>query len=145
MALQAVGWLSQKLGVDVTGRNKTEEAKSDVFAGLSETVFGSSEQGNKRVTADGTEVDENGLPVGRDWYYYDAELKRFNVRPDAPQHIRDEHARQVAALEAASQGTTETPAPPPPPPPPAAPTTSSPMSRNTSAPQYADTGFFSGN
>jgi len=179
MALHAVGWLSGKLGVDITGQSKKkEDPKEDVFGALGDAVFGgggdeqpgaSTSSGGgrpKRVAADGTEVDEQGLPVGRDWYYYDKALGRFNVHDDAPAHIKEEHAAKVAAFEAEKAGKTAAVAPPPPPPPPPAATTSSagnstsnPSSpagafppppgaggpvRSHQSPQYADSGFFSG-
>jgi hypothetical protein len=143
MALQAVGWLSSKLGVNIAGRGGEKEEQPTMFTQISDTVFGGTTSGT--VTSEG-EVDANGLPVGRNWYYYDEELKRFNVHPSAPEHIKAEHARQVAAMEAekSCQGSpTVAPPPPPPPmlpPPGSAPNASPPPRAN--GPQYADAGFF---
>lgn len=158
MALQAVGWLSSKLGVNMTGKgepkNSTDGGAETQRGGgggvldvISDTVFGASGSGeNKRYAADGTEVDEQGLPVGRDWYYYDETLGRFNVRPDAPAEVREEHARQVAAYEAEKNGASQAVAPPPPPPPPPVAAGAAPppmMARPAGSPQYADAGYFS--
>lgn len=143
MAVQALGWLSSKLGVNIDGR--TKEPDNSMMSALGSTMFGgdASDTGVRR-DADGHAIDENGLPVGRDWYYYDEQLGRFNVRPDAPAHIRDEHARQVAAMEAEKNGSvSKEPIPPPPPPPPAI-AAAALQGRSPASPQYADAGYFGG-
>ncbi len=97
------------MGVNIDGRNK-KEADNSVLSALGTTVLGG-EGGEApkavRRDADGAEIDENGLPVGRDWYYYDTTLGRYNVKPDAPAHIREENARQVAAYNAEQEGTSK--------------------------------------
>ena len=174
MAFQAVSWLSGALGVDITGRDrKAQNAQQggqqggqngdggDVFSSIGDTVFGTSSGPKRRYAADGTEIDDQGLPVGRDWYYYDKDLGRMNVREDAPQAIKDEHAAAVAQMEAEKSGKTAVVAPPPPPPPPmqagapGSPAQGSPgalppppptggmAARVPSSPQYADGGYFS--
>ena len=125
------------------GRGETKN-ETGMFSAVSDTVFGGQSDG-KKYSSDGTEVDDQGLPVGRDWYYYDEQLGRFSVRPEAPAHIREEHARQVAAMEAERAGIKTEVAPPPPPPPPPPSDSASPLpARLPHAPQYADSGFFSG-
>ena len=148
MAVQAFGWLSSKLGVNIAGRDaESERTKTGVLDTLSNTVFGSPE--NSEIAAASSnegngEVDANGLPVGRDWYYYDHDLKRFSVRPEAPQHIRDEHAQLVANMEARKLQQAAAPLPPPPPPPSGGGVSHAAAPRLPASPQYADSGFFSG-
>ncbi|KEG11606.1 hypothetical protein DQ04_02451080 [Trypanosoma grayi] len=168
MSLQAVGWLSSKLGINIDGRtdaseDKTTEALSHhAFAGtaakfdmclhkINDAVFGrdnennaSSGGGGESVLAgintsspgngDEVELDENGLPISKNWYYFDKELNRWNVSPDAPAHIKQEYEHRLKEEEDEREGRNVPPPPPPPPPP-----MSMPGGR---APMYASSGHF---
>eukprot|EP00796_Vickermania_ingenoplastis_P008693 gene8693-6114_t len=68
-------------------------------------------------TGENSEIDENGLPVSKNWYYFNPQTNRWDVSQDAPQAVRDEYYQQLAAVEAERSG--QAPAVPPPPPPPA--------------------------
>lgn len=161
MAMEAVGWLSGKLGLDIAGRNKEVDRKESkdsvggVFSQWSTTLFGGG--ADPRVGTDGEalKLDREGLPQGRDWFRYDEALKRWVPTEHAPANVHEEHAARVRQEEEEAAGGKKFPAPPPPPPPPAAtmhiragsdgPAGSPglPM-RSPTAPQYADMGFFGG-
>ncbi|KAH9593039.1 hypothetical protein LSM04_006015 [Trypanosoma melophagium] len=162
MSLQAVGWLSSKLGINIDGRNDADEknpAFPSHFTGSGSTldtylhkinnaVFGrdidappssfaaavgldggsstnDSTPGNRGADNTGSgsrggedvELDENGLPVSKNWYYYDKELSRWNVSPEAPPHIKQEFERRLKEEEEEREGRNVIPPPPPPPPP----------------------------
>jgi hypothetical protein len=96
------------------------------------------------------EVDEQGLPIARNWYYYDQALGRWNVAPDAPEPIQREFAERLRHEEAAQRNSgAQVLAPPPPPPPPPSgpgspfgPPTGSGYARSPVTPQYAMPSYF---
>lgn len=74
------------------------------------------------------EVDENGLPVSKNWYEFNAQLGRWDVTPDAPPEVRQDFYEQLQAEEEAKRrralaaaggedGTAGVMLVPPPPPP----------------------------
>nr|CAJ2475748.1 unnamed protein product [Leishmania braziliensis] len=68
------------------------------------------------ATGDTPELDESGLPVTRNWYYYDAQLGRWTVSRDAPDSVQREYYEKLEEVERGQLGQ-KTVAPPPPPPP----------------------------
>ncbi|CCW71081.1 unnamed protein product [Phytomonas sp. Hart1] len=60
------------------------------------------------------ELDENGLPVTQNWYYYDKQMGHWNVSPDAPEAVRQKHIEKLRA-EANRMDPTQVTLPPPPP------------------------------
>ncbi len=148
MAFQAIGWLSSKLGVDIAGREKssTQDQQQSaaapvegVMASLSNAVFGGDSTTAKPTSGADAEVDANGLPTSRDWYYYDEQKKRWEPTPHAPDYIKAEHAEKVKAAEEEALGIKKFPDPPPPPPPAS---TASPVFRSPVAPQYVTPSYF---
>ena len=186
MALQAVGWLSKSLGLNIAGRSTDDEsstattvpANSTGVAGqaqqepenyfgaaqqhrpsavetymsqMSSLVFGTApgqqQESSKSAQAsqpsrdvvENCEVDEQGLPKSRNWYYYDKSLGRWNVAPDAPEQIKKEHAERLRQEEEEKSGVKAFPAPPPPPPP-MSPFGS--IARSPITPQYAMPSYF---
>lgn len=167
MAMKAVGWLSQNLGWNISGRPTatgddgsiapptvvnegcsaptTQVGVAPVFetylSHVSNAVFGTtngassptassnpfaaavgdcaSSSGNstQRDVVENAELDEQGLPKTRNWYYYDEVLGRWNVSPDAPQSVQEEFAERLRQEEAAKNKAVAFPEPPPPPPP----------------------------
>lgn len=61
-----------------------------------------------------TDIDENGLPVSKNWYSYNKELRRWDVTPEAPESIKREHAQKLREAEEDRLGLHRV-APPPPP------------------------------
>lgn len=155
MAMKAVGWLSQNLGWNISGRGsgpqspaqQTEPTEAEACFGslarpqsgvdtylskISSVVFGpdgtsapqaagssatASSAANNNDDIDNAELDEQGLPKSRNWYYYDESLGRWNVAPDAPQKIKDEYAARLKMEEEEKLRANRIPEPPPPPPP----------------------------
>ncbi|KAK7198109.1 hypothetical protein NESM_000767300 [Novymonas esmeraldas] len=68
-------------------------------------------------SGEGLELDENGLPVTRNWYYYDAQLGRWTVSRDAPENVQREYYEKLEEAERERLGQKTVVAPPPPPPP----------------------------
>jgi hypothetical protein len=182
MALQAVGWLSKSLGINIAGRSDEAAAASAsppvpqddtnyfgvrqapqpsalnlYMSTVSEMMFGGasgqskpdqqrSVQASRGDVVEQCEVDEQGLPVARNWYYYDQALGRWNVAPDAPEPIKREFAERLRLEEEERSGNKAALAPPPPPPPPPPPM--SPFgppggtARSPVTPQYAMPSYF---
>ncbi|KPA80938.1 hypothetical protein ABB37_04334 [Leptomonas pyrrhocoris] len=90
--------------------------------------------GGNGGTGDGPELDENGLPVTKNWYYFDANLGRWTVSADAPQSVQREYYEQLEEAEKERTGQRTILAPPPPPPPPPAGMQRPPASMNVGAP-----------
>lgn len=67
------------------------------------------------AAGENTELDENGLPLTKNWFFFDQELNRWAVTPDAPESIRREFEQKLQEEEATRLGYN-TVAPPPPPP-----------------------------
>jgi hypothetical protein len=167
MAMKAVGWISQSLGWNISGRGegKVEEgqpapapavssptAVDAYLAQVSSVVFGTGSSANAATSSSSNpfsgeediekvELDEQGLPKSRNWYYYDEALGRWNVSPDAPKKVKDEHAERLRQEEEERNKLGRFPDPPPPPPPafnPAAFT----AARSPLVPQYAVPTYF---
>ena len=178
MAVEALGWLGSKCGVDFGGKKKSPAAEErggteGMFTKMNDAVFGSGQapEGNqgdplaniqdgqdgpqppplppqgttsppaqrggpRRVDAEGVEVDENGLPLERNYYFFNKEKGIWDVTDDAPESVKQEHAAKLAELTAPKAEL-----PPPPPPPPSMPTPQ--VSASPTSPQYANDGFFS--
>jgi hypothetical protein len=179
MAMKAVGWLSNNLGWNISGRadpQPQQQSSAPVeqnqpagtptqleryMASVSNVVFGgdggsgstsaslhpfANIGGNEtpKQTVDEVvehvELDEQGLPKTRNWYYYDEALGRWNVHPDAPQSVKAEFAERLRQEEEEKNKAARFPEPPPPPPPsfnPAAVPARSPL-----VPQYAVPTYF---
>ncbi|KAH8619088.1 hypothetical protein ERJ75_000192500 [Trypanosoma vivax] len=148
MSLKAVGWLSTKLGIDISGRNSdtashcsvagTSSTLGTCFNKLNDAVFGSNNNdgfgkgsdvfeapfantgSSNRLpqSPDNVELDENGLPVSKNWYYFDEKLGRWNVSPEAPDSIKAEFQQRLQEEENERTGKNVVLPPPPPPPPP---------------------------
>ena len=87
---------------------------------------------------DNAPVDENGLPLSRNWYVYNDDLKRWDVTPEAPAWVKKEHEERLK-----EQMAPKSPLPPPPPPPPPPLGAGSPVVRKApTTPQYAPTDYF---
>lgn len=129
MALEALGWLGGKLGVSFAAK-KDEQAPppssgiEQAFSQLNDKVFGGDQAPDQERSAapaasaeqqDVVELDEYGLPKGRDWYFYNDEKRHWDVRPHAPEWVKREHAMKLAEEERARNEPKKFPAPPPPP------------------------------
>ncbi|SCU71210.1 uncharacterized protein TEOVI_000279000 [Trypanosoma equiperdum] len=150
MSLQAVGWLSTKLGINIGGRGASGDGSTlesrpgsagasridTCLHKLTDVVFGSGDNSHGGVgnlgldapfsgacnsgahsacNSDKVELDENGLPVSKNWYYFDKELNRWNVSPDAPESIKAEFQQRLQEEELERSGEKAVPLPPPPP------------------------------
>jgi hypothetical protein len=138
MAVQALGWLSSKLGVDMSGREKESEPTGAVdgsfMSAASATIFGENNTNG---------APNDGLPEERNWYVYNESTKMYEPTPEAPAHIHAEHREKVQQQQRDASGANAFPEPPPPPPPP--PPSGAPIAQRTPGPgraQYADAGFF---
>ncbi|CBZ28213.1 conserved hypothetical protein [Leishmania mexicana MHOM/GT/2001/U1103] len=69
--------------------------------------------GGNTAAGDNPELDENGLPVTRNWYYYDAQLGRWTVSRDAPESVQREYYEKLEEAERERLGQKKV-APPPP-------------------------------
>lgn len=73
--------------------------------------------GDNNDAGENPELDENGLPVTRNWYFFDPNLGRWTVSADAPQSVQREYYEQLEEAERERLGQKTVVAPPPPPPP----------------------------
>ncbi|KAG5475870.1 hypothetical protein CUR178_03583 [Leishmania enriettii] len=64
------------------------------------------------ATDDNPELDENGLPVTRNWYYYDAQLGRWTVSRDAPDSVQREYYEKLEEAERERMGPKKVLPPP---------------------------------
>ncbi|KPI87679.1 hypothetical protein ABL78_3217 [Leptomonas seymouri] len=77
--------------------------------------FGFGSGGTHGGGGDNPELDENGLPLTKNWYYFDRELGRWTVSADAPQSVQREYYEQLQEAERERLGQKTVVAPPPPP------------------------------
>ena len=164
MAVQAFGWLSSKLGVDIAGRDQgatgtlgagqaqgepdqNQQAQQalagagppqeNFMASIGNSIFGESAGANA--------APKDGLPEERNWFVYDDEKKMYVPTPEAPAHVHEEHREKVAAHERQKSGVSDFPDPPPPPPPMPMPGVAAVMAGQSPVgqrAQYADSGHF---
>jgi hypothetical protein len=181
MAMKAVGWLSNNLGWNISGRSQAppdapsegqphqqpaetqpvgsptqlerymSNVSSVVFGGSGQqqaqssnpfaNIGGSNEQQQQKVDeVDNAELDEQGLPKTRNWYYYDEALQRWNVHPNAPASVKAEYAERLRQEEEEKNKAMRFPEPPPPPPPSFNPAAM--QARTPLVPQYAIPTYF---
>ncbi|CAJ1989981.1 protein of unknown function - conserved [Leishmania donovani] len=69
--------------------------------------------GGNTAAGDNPELDENGLPVTRNWYYYDAQLGRWTVSRDAPESVQQEYYEKLEEAERERLGQKKVGPPPP--------------------------------
>ncbi|KAG5501466.1 hypothetical protein JKF63_03295 [Porcisia hertigi] len=72
--------------------------------------------GANTVAGESPQIDENGLPVTQNWYYYDEQLGRWTVSRDAPESVQREYYEKLQEAERERQGQQTVGLPPPPPP-----------------------------
>lgn len=179
MAMKAVGWLSNNLGWNISGRSQQQDPQQhqqapssaepppvasptpleQYMSNVSNIVFGGGAgsaassnplaniqddpQQQQQALVDDVEhaeLDEQGLPKTRNWYYFDEALNRWNVHPNAPASVKAEFAERLRQEEEEKNKAMRFPEPPPPPPPsfnPAAVPARSPL-----VPQYAVPTYF---
>ncbi|KAG5475350.1 hypothetical protein LSCM1_03463 [Leishmania martiniquensis] len=65
------------------------------------------------MTDDRPELDENGLPVTRNWYYYDTQLGRWTVSRDAPESVQREYYEKLEEANRERMGEKKAGPPPP--------------------------------
>ncbi|KAF5219487.1 hypothetical protein ECC02_007532 [Trypanosoma cruzi] len=90
---------------------------SDSGAGGESNFIGGSSGVGATSGGEEVELDENGLPITKNWYYFDKELNRWNVSPEAPAAIKEEYERRLKEDEDEREGRNFVPPPPLPPPP----------------------------
>ncbi|CAG9576718.1 conserved hypothetical protein [Leishmania major strain Friedlin] len=69
--------------------------------------------GGNTAAGDNPELDENGLPVTRNWYYYDVQLGRWTVSRDAPESVQQEYYEKLEEAERERLGQKKVGPPPP--------------------------------
>ena len=167
--MHAVRWLGQNLGVDISGRSGASPSTTSpgtvgaqqtdlrsisnsssveaYFSKVSNVIFGQQAAPGAGEEApkccEDVELDENGLPVSKNWYYFDPQLQRWNVAPDAPQRVKDEFAQRLREEDDERTGAKKFPDPPPPPPPPTFAPGAFTSVRSPVTPQYAMPTYFS--
>ena len=181
MAMKAVGWLSNNLGWNISGRSQSSSDAPQLsqqqpaegqptgsptqleryMSNVSSVVFGGSgsqqqqpqssnpfaniggsdaAQSQVADEVDNAELDEQGLPKTRNWYYYDEALQRWNVHPNAPASVKAEYAERLRQEEEEKNKAMRFPEPPPPPPPSFNPAAL--QARTPLVPQYAIPTYF---
>eukprot|EP00906_Rhabdomonas_costata_P008904 RCo012636 len=121
MAVRVLNWLSEKVGIDITGETQGKPGEEDVFDRIGKKVFGPR----------GEEEDGGPLPTEGGWgYAYNQATGQWEPTANAPSHIHQEQQQRLAELSA-----------PPPvvePPPMLPPTSSFSYHRDMRGPMYAD-------
>lgn len=108
------GYLSHVSSVVFGSGGGAESAQgSNPFAAA---VADCNSQQGARDVVENAELDEQGLPKTRNWYYYDDALGRWNVSSAAPQSVKDEFEERLRQDEIAKNKAIAFPEPPPPPP-----------------------------
>lgn len=119
-----------------SGSQQQQAASSNPFANIGGSDTNQQQQFDE---VDNAELDEQGLPKTRNWYYYDEALQRWNVHPNAPASVKAEYAERLRLEEEEKNKATRFPEPPPPPPPsfnPAAIPARSPLVPQYAVPEY---------
>ncbi|GET89764.1 hypothetical protein, conserved [Leishmania tarentolae] len=116
----ASGWESKLGQVWKQASDKaTQYWSTNVRRGAGNDPFGFGSERSKgnlnNITAagDNPELDENGLPLTRNWYYYDTQLGRWTVSGDAPESVQREYYAKLEEAEEERLGQKKV-APPPP-------------------------------
>eukprot|EP01012_Entosiphon_sulcatum_P052121 TRINITY_DN71616_c0_g1_i1.p1 TRINITY_DN71616_c0_g1~~TRINITY_DN71616_c0_g1_i1.p1 ORF type:complete len:188 (-),score=26.52 TRINITY_DN71616_c0_g1_i1:13-576(-) len=117
MAVRALGWLSDKLGIDVTGEKESQS--KTVFDSVGEKVFGTTEK---------TDVFQEP-----EWgYQYNEITGRWEPTADAPENIKKENETRLHELQQPQEPKYV------PPPPTMAGSPINYQQRDWKSPQYAD-------
>ena len=88
MAIRALNWLSQQVGVDITGETG-KESSEDIFGGIGKAVFGGE-----------GEQDDTGIPKD-DWgYEFNKISGQWEPTGNAPGHIQQEQEQRLHELSA---------------------------------------------
>jgi hypothetical protein len=116
MALRALNWLSENLGIDITGENKDDDP-GGVIGQISKTVFGDAKE------------EEAGIQQEAWGYQYNSVTQQWEPTTNAPEHIIQEQQERLHELHAPPKEI---------PPPPVLSSSDFNWTRDLKAPKYAD-------